>query len=86
MVYYRSPCEYANDSYVEIYAWYFEDGDSHGFCGSISNTWVISSTRFAYVKFHTSSEPNNESLIGFSRAEFIAEGLFISILLKILLI
>ena len=74
---YRSPCTYTWNSYIIVYSGYNEDGSYIFFCGTHGSYWVTTSlSRYAYVKFHTSSLVNRQSLRGFSRAEFTAEGLF----------
>ena len=75
--YYRLPCnDLSGDSYVIVYPWYEESGGYEYICGTHSSYWVTSRTQYAYVKFHTSSLPNYQSLGGFSHAVYTTEGLF----------
>ena len=86
MGYCRSPCRYYSDSYVIVYASYTDAGGRHPFCGNYGSYFVVTKrSRYAYVKFHTSSEANVRRLIGFSYAVFIAEGLFILLLISVIM-
>ena len=86
MGYFRSPCRYFSDSYVIVYASYTDAGGRHPFCGKYGSYFVVTKkSRYAYVRFHTSSQPNIRRLIGFSYAEFIAEGLFILLLINVIM-
>ena len=87
MIYCRSPCVYFSDSYVIVYASHTESGGYHYFCGTYKSYWVTTKTsRFAYVKFHTSALPNWGLLRGFSYAKFIAEGLCFAIMVSVIII
>ena len=87
MGYCRSPCRYLSDSYVIVYGSYTDVGRRHYFCGNYGSYFIVTKTsRYAYVKFHTSSQPNIRRLVGFSYAEFIAEGLLISVLMHVIML
>ena len=78
MIHYSSSCNDNNSNHIGIYRGYNTDRLFRRICGNHRRYQITYSGQYIYITFHTTSEANTQRNTGFSRIEFVAQGLFIA--------
>ena len=77
MLHFSGSCNTATDNHIGIHSGHNSDRLYRRLCGFWSSYRFSIGGPFAYITFHTNGQTNTRGRVGFTRAEFTAQGLFI---------